>query len=348
MADYRQIHTRIWKDTWFIELEPCAKLLFIYLFSNERASVSGIYELPVKVIAFETDLDKSDIVEMLAQFEQAGRIRYENGIVWVMNLRKYNANPSPKVAVRIERDLDEIPDTPIKRDYCLEYGIDTVSIPSPELASEHEQEHDQEQEQKEQEAASPSADADPPPPPIPTTFDEWHKAVKDSKNRPATLRWMIEVLYPKLDAPSYGYIGRVARKVGGAGRLADLLWKQASHQPTGDLLAYIQRVAKGDTTPDRETERRRYIEGDYTSTVVEFTPPDPQWQEISDLLIATNRSIYSPYLSGGFLERQNGSAVIRLPNDTAVGVFEHRRVEVERAVTAVLGDVSVAFEVTEV
>jgi len=52
MADYRQIHTRIWKDSWFIELEPCDKLLFIYLFSNERASVSGIYDISIKVMAF--------------------------------------------------------------------------------------------------------------------------------------------------------------------------------------------------------------------------------------------------------------------------------------------------------
>jgi len=83
----------------------------------------------------------------------------------------------------------------------------------------------------------------------PTTFPDWQEAIKESKNRPATLRWMCEVLYPGLDPPDYSYIGKVARKVGGAGRLADLLWQHSTHPPTGDLLAYIQGVAKHATGP---------------------------------------------------------------------------------------------------
>ena len=81
--------------------------------------------------------------------------------------------------------------------------------------------------------------------PTPSTFQEWHQAVKDSRNRPATLRWMIEVLYPGLDPPDYGYIGKIAKQVGGAGRLADLLWQHSTRPPTGDVLAYLLKVAKG-------------------------------------------------------------------------------------------------------
>ena len=42
MPGYRQLHTHIWSDNWFAELEPDLKLLFIYLFSNERASICGL------------------------------------------------------------------------------------------------------------------------------------------------------------------------------------------------------------------------------------------------------------------------------------------------------------------
>jgi len=52
------------------------------------------------------------------------------------------------------------------------------------------------------------------------------------------------VLYPNRDPPAYGYLGKVAKKVGGAGRLADLLWQHSTRPPTGDLLAYILAVAK--------------------------------------------------------------------------------------------------------
>jgi hypothetical protein len=85
----------------------------------------------------------------------------------------------------------------------------------------------------------------------PNTFPEWHDLIRDSKNRPATLRWMIEVLYPGLDPPDYGFIGRVARHVGGAGRLADLLWQHSTRPPTGDVLAYILAVAKNNGSTDK-------------------------------------------------------------------------------------------------
>jgi hypothetical protein len=58
MSGYRQFHTHIWSDSWFAELKPDMKLLFIYLFSNERAAICGFYELPVRTISFETGLDR--------------------------------------------------------------------------------------------------------------------------------------------------------------------------------------------------------------------------------------------------------------------------------------------------
>jgi hypothetical protein len=80
---------------------------------------------------------------------------------------------------------------------------------------------------------------------VPSTFPEWYEAVRTSDNRPAMLRRMCEVLYPNRDPPGYSYLGKVAKKVGGYGRLTDLLWQHSTRPPTGDLLAYILAVAKG-------------------------------------------------------------------------------------------------------
>jgi len=56
---------------------------------------------------------------------------------------------------------------------------------------------------------------------------------------------MIQTLYPNsLDVPSYAYVAKVASKVGGAGRLAELLWQNSAKPPSGDVLAYIQAQAK--------------------------------------------------------------------------------------------------------
>src|SRR3972149_7999433 len=103
MANYRQIHVSIWKDEWFLDLDPDEKLLFIYLFSNESASLAGIYKLALKVIAFETNLPIDFVKKTLAKFEKAGKVYYREGVIWVKNLRKYNRGSS-KVDIRIQTD----------------------------------------------------------------------------------------------------------------------------------------------------------------------------------------------------------------------------------------------------
>jgi hypothetical protein len=170
MADYRQIHTHIWKDGWFLDLSADDKLLFIYLFSNERTSVAGIYELAPRVMAFETGLEQAAITKALQRFSQAGKVHYANGILWIVNMRKYNANPSPRVHDRICSDLAKIPDSQLKRRYieyydpaaAIPYVPDTVSIPYQPVSTEQEQEQEQEKEQEHI-----GADAPPPLPKVP-------------------------------------------------------------------------------------------------------------------------------------------------------------------------------------
>ena len=96
------------------------------------------------------------------------------------------------------------------------------------------------------ETATPSAGADKSAPPaLPASLPEWQSRLKDSKNRPADLVLMFCTLYPAaVDAPDFGYIGKVANKVGGAGRLAELLWRHSAKPPSGDVLAYILESVK--------------------------------------------------------------------------------------------------------
>lgn len=127
MANYRQIHVSIWKDEWFLDLSPHEKLLFIYLFSNESASLSGIYKLALRVICFETCLPTKKVLDALEKFANIDKVHYQDGIVWVKNLRKYNRGSS-KVDKRIENDLLEIPNCDLKEKYIAYYDPD---IPYP-------------------------------------------------------------------------------------------------------------------------------------------------------------------------------------------------------------------------
>jgi hypothetical protein len=82
----------------------------------------------------------------------------------------------------------------------------------------------------------------------PTTFKEWQAYIRDAKGKKggcqAAVHYMIETLYCDLDPPAYSYIASTARKVGGFGRLADLLWQHNTRPPTGDLMAYVLAISK--------------------------------------------------------------------------------------------------------
>jgi len=147
MADYRQIHTCIWKDSWFIELESDQKLLFIYLFSNERANLTGLYDLSLRVVAFETGLDMPTIESGLAMFAEANKVFYEDGMVWVPTLLRHNAKniTSPKIQAHLKAVIKSTRDCPLKDRWIAYYNqavpdgyrIDTLSIPNPESDHEH-------------------------------------------------------------------------------------------------------------------------------------------------------------------------------------------------------------------
>ena len=133
MADYRQIHTLIWKDDWFVELTPNEKLLFIYLFSNSNSNLGGLYKISLKVMEFETGLSKEVIELTLQKFELSQRIVYRDGIIWVVHMSRYHSHDSPKVQIKIRNDLDLIPECPVKMAYLYyqntgKYSMDTVSI----------------------------------------------------------------------------------------------------------------------------------------------------------------------------------------------------------------------------
>ena len=132
-AEFRSVQTRMWReDEWFQELDTDARLLFIYLFTNPSASISGIYRLPLRTMAFESGLDIDRVRRLLDMFAKAGKVIFSDGIVWVVRMRE-NQLPgkvSPQVQARLDKDIASIPDCEVKRNYMIKYGypIDTLSI----------------------------------------------------------------------------------------------------------------------------------------------------------------------------------------------------------------------------
>jgi hypothetical protein len=146
MSNYRQLHCKMWSsDNWFINLNPAEKLLFIYLFSNESASMTGLYEIPVRIMSFETGLSRECVQGAIEVFTKADKIEYdfESGVIWIKNMAKYQlqTNPNEHVRKRIETDIATVPDCGLKKKYLdtlsmpYQQGIDRVSIPLYSIVS---------------------------------------------------------------------------------------------------------------------------------------------------------------------------------------------------------------------
>lgn len=134
MADYRSVQTRMWReDEWFQELDVEARLFWIYLFTNPSASPAGIYRLPLKTMAFESGIDYETVNRLMEQFAQDGKAKYDNGVVWVVNMRRLqfptlvDGSKEWQTGTRIQRDIDAIPDRwPIKHEYLMHSGYPMI------------------------------------------------------------------------------------------------------------------------------------------------------------------------------------------------------------------------------
>lgn len=115
MATKRYINTRFWSDTYVDDLDPTEKLMFLYFLTNERTTLAGVYELPLKIMAVETGIDKSMIEKILRRFEDDGKIWYIEGWVWIKNHIKHQNYENPNIQKGIARIMAELPPKVLKQ-----------------------------------------------------------------------------------------------------------------------------------------------------------------------------------------------------------------------------------------
>lgn len=91
---YRTIDCSIWSDPWFAELRTAPKLLFIYLFTNPRTTPAGTCEITSRQIAFDTDIDPSEVGAALSQLSEKVAWWPDLNIVWIKNFYRRQAGTS--------------------------------------------------------------------------------------------------------------------------------------------------------------------------------------------------------------------------------------------------------------
>ena len=124
----RIIHTKVWRDGWFVNLSKEAKLLWIYLLTNDKINISGFYEITDRELEFDlgfkVDKDITDQLKPKAIFCM--------GWVFIPNIEKYNSyRNSPKNQTAFIREIECIPRVVINTilsDTSIDTSIDTTPI----------------------------------------------------------------------------------------------------------------------------------------------------------------------------------------------------------------------------
>lgn len=141
MSKNRMINTKFWSDNWVVELDPLERYLFLYFLTNEHTNICGIYELPLRVMSFESGIDKEMLAKMLPRFQP--KIYYLDGWIYIKNFLKHQ-KASGNVKLGIENGQNAVP----KQIMALIKGIDNTPpsqvehSPKLELESELELEHE--------------------------------------------------------------------------------------------------------------------------------------------------------------------------------------------------------------
>lgn len=104
----RMIDCGTWDDPWFADLEPDAKLLFLYLLTNRRSTAAGAFEITLRAMSFETGLTVARIDAILAGFGERVRWWPQHQTVWVRNFFKRQA-ANEKFTISARRHIAELP-----------------------------------------------------------------------------------------------------------------------------------------------------------------------------------------------------------------------------------------------
>lgn len=101
----RYINTRFWNDNYVSEKDPIEKLVFIYFLTNEHTNISGVYELPLKIMSVETGIEISMLNKIIPRLKE--KVSYLDGKVIIKNFIKHQETKSANVMTGIVNCLKE-------------------------------------------------------------------------------------------------------------------------------------------------------------------------------------------------------------------------------------------------
>lgn len=108
MAKLRSINTKFWDDSYVMGLTPNAKLLYLYYLTNALTNISGVYEISLGRMEFDTKIGEKSITEILEKFKTDKKVTYKDGWLVIHNFIK-NQSLNPKIIAGIKISLANAP-----------------------------------------------------------------------------------------------------------------------------------------------------------------------------------------------------------------------------------------------
>lgn len=105
----RSVDTRFWVDTWVRKLNPLDRYVFLYFLTNTHSSWCGVYELDMSMVAFETGIHETDLVNSILP-RISSKIIYIDGWVCIKNFEKYHSSKSADTQKGIENAWKVVPE----------------------------------------------------------------------------------------------------------------------------------------------------------------------------------------------------------------------------------------------
>jgi hypothetical protein len=124
---YRQMETKFWEDEYILELTNKEREFFLYLFTNHKVTMCGIYELSDKTILYTLGGSLGELAELKKKLQSDGKYAFYKGWVYIMNFNKYNSfSPAENIEKAFVKDFNAIPAEIINHffnDLNLQYAI---------------------------------------------------------------------------------------------------------------------------------------------------------------------------------------------------------------------------------
>ncbi len=130
------LDTKMWSDPWFEGLNPKAKLLFIYLWTNNHKNLPCLYEITKSTISNEIKFSQADVGKLLKQLHPKVIYIEADNLIWVVNSvrRQFlkNVKVSDTIITGIKKALMQLPEGhPLIEEFLNKYSILGIGYPYP-------------------------------------------------------------------------------------------------------------------------------------------------------------------------------------------------------------------------